>query len=60
VWVAQSDHVAACVYRFDWTGILRGALASGSGRGTTVLARRGESWVVVHEHLSKAEPVETT
>ena len=53
VWVAQSNDVAACVYRFDWSGSLRGAPASGSGRGTTVLARRGDSWAVVHEHLSK-------
>jgi ketosteroid isomerase-like protein len=55
VWVAQSSDVAACVYRFDWSGIVRGAPASGSGRGTAVLARRGDSWVVVHEHLSKGE-----
>jgi ketosteroid isomerase-like protein len=53
VWVAQSSDVAACVYRFEWSGIVRGAPASGSGRGTSVLVRRGDSWVVVHEHLSK-------
>ncbi len=53
VWVARSEEIAACVYRFDWSGILRDAPASGSGRGTTVLARRGDSWAVVHEHLSK-------
>lgn len=56
VWVAQSVDVAACIYRFDWSGIIRGAPASGSGRGTSVLTRKGESWVVVHEHLSKGEP----
>src|SRR5262245_57627227 len=53
VWVARSADVAACVYRFDWSGTVRGAPASGSGRGTTVLARKGDSWTVVHEHLSK-------
>lgn len=53
VWVAQSSDVAACIYRFDWSGTVRGVPASGSGRGTAVLARRGDSWVVVHEHLSK-------
>jgi ketosteroid isomerase-like protein len=56
VWVAQSAEIAACIYRFDWSGILRGVPASGSGRGTAVLARKGDSWVVVHEHLSKGEP----
>ena len=55
VWVVQSSDVAACIYRFDWSGIYRGAPASGSGRGTAVLARKGDSWVVVHEHLSKGE-----
>src|SRR5438874_6558799 len=55
VWVAQSSDVAACIYRFDWSGIVRGNPASGSGRGTSVLARRGDLWVIVHEHLSKGE-----
>jgi ketosteroid isomerase-like protein len=55
VWVAQSPDVAACVYRFDWSGMIGGKPASGSGRGTSVLARRGDSWVVVHEHLSKGQ-----
>lgn len=55
VWVAESPDMAACIYRFEWSGLLRGARASGSGRGTAVLARRGDSWVVVHEHLSKGE-----
>jgi ketosteroid isomerase-like protein len=55
VWVAQSADVAACVYRFDWSGLIGGAPASGFGRGTSVLARRGEAWVVVHEHLSKGQ-----
>jgi ketosteroid isomerase-like protein len=53
VWLAESPDVAACTYRFDWSGTVRGAQASGSGRGTCVLSRRGASWVVVHEHLSK-------
>jgi len=56
VWVAQSADIAVCVYRFHWSGVLRGAPASGSGRGTSVLTRKGDSWVVVHEHLSKGEP----
>ena len=54
-WLAQSSDFAACIDRFDWSGIVRGAPASGSGRGTSVLARRGDSWVVVHEHLSKGQ-----
>ena len=55
VWVAQSSDVAVCVYRFDWSGLIGGKPASGTGRGTSVLARRADSWVVVHEHLSKGQ-----
>jgi len=55
VWVAQASDFAACIYRFDWSGVIQGAPASGSGRGTSVLARRGDGWVVVHEHLSKGD-----
>ena len=55
VWLAQSAELAACIFRFDWSGILHGAPASGSGRGTIILARRGDSWTIVHEHLSKGE-----
>jgi len=51
--VAQTAEVAACTFRFDWSGVVGGEPASGSGRGTIVLRRRGESWAVVHEHLSK-------
>jgi ketosteroid isomerase-like protein len=53
VWIAKSDDVAACTFRFEWSGIVRGQSTLGSGRGTLVLVRRGDSWVVKHEHLSK-------
>jgi len=53
VWLAQSADVAACTFRFHWSGVVRGSPASGAGRGTAVLARRGDSWVIVHEHLNK-------
>jgi ketosteroid isomerase-like protein len=56
VWLAQSPDVAACTYRFDWSGTVHGLPSSGAGRGTCVLSRRGETWVVVHEHLSKRAP----
>lgn len=55
VWIAQSSEFAACVYRFDWAGTIAGEPASGSGRGTSVLRRRGDGWVIIHEHLSKGE-----
>lgn len=53
VWLIESPECAACTYRFEWSGIVAGSPASGSGRGTSVLARQDGSWVVIHEHLSK-------
>lgn len=38
-WLAQSDGVAACVFRFEWTGEIDGELVSGRGRGASVLRR---------------------
>jgi ketosteroid isomerase-like protein len=47
-WVAEGDNAAACTYTFNW----RNGDSSGSGRGTTVLARASAGWRIVHEHLS--------
>jgi uncharacterized protein (TIGR02246 family) len=51
-WLAQSAAVAVCVYRFVWTGSIDGVRTGGEGRGTSVVERRDETWLVVHEHLS--------
>ena len=52
-WIATSDSVAACIYRYEWSGVIDGQPASGSGRGTSVIRREGGGgWVVAHEHLS--------
>jgi ketosteroid isomerase-like protein len=51
-WVASGDSAAACTYRFNWRATVNSALASGSGRGTTVLRRAEGLWQIVHEHLS--------
>ena len=52
-WLLQTSDAAMCVYVFEWSGIIDGMPASGGGRGTSVLRRDSESWLVVHEHLSK-------
>ena len=51
-WLTRSDQVAACVYEFNWTGVIDGLPASGRGRGTSVVEAHADSWLVVHEHLS--------
>ena len=51
-WLIESDDVAACVYRFRWTGEIDGRPAEGAGRGTTILRRIDGDWRTVQEHLS--------
>lgn len=51
-WVATSDSVACCVYKFSWSGVIEGRATSGVGRGTSVLHKIDGEWFVVHEHLS--------
>lgn len=52
-WLLRMTDAASCVYVFEWSGIINGRAASGSGRGSSVLRRDGDRWLVVHEHLSK-------
>lgn len=49
-WAHQSATDAVCLYRFQWTGLIGGQPASGSGRGTTVLIKEGQ-WRIIAEHL---------
>jgi ketosteroid isomerase-like protein len=56
-WIAVSETVAVCIYRFVSSGLVDGRPFSASGRGTNVLARGPAGWKIVHEHLSR-EPRE--
>src|SRR5437899_9554111 len=51
-WLVQATDVAACVFRFSWTGVIDGQPAAGAGRGASVLHRGSAGWQVVHENLS--------
>ena len=51
-WLAISEHLAICIYEFNWSGDIEGTPRSGHGRGTTALRRTDEGWLVLHEHLS--------
>jgi len=54
-WLVQSEDIAVCVFKFEWTGEIDGTAASGEGRGTLVLRRDDGPWRVVHEHLSAGQ-----
>jgi ketosteroid isomerase-like protein len=51
-WIAESDSVAVCTYRFSWSGLVNGERREGGGRGTSCFRRDDEGWRIVHEHLS--------
>jgi ketosteroid isomerase-like protein len=51
VWTYVHDDSAACTYGFEWSGLINGHPASGTGRGTTVVVRGGDRWQIIHEHL---------
>ena len=52
-WLIQCTDSAACIYTFHWQGRVGGAIRQVTGRGTCMLRRDGNRWVVVHEHLSR-------
>ena len=51
VWTYVHDDNAACTYGFEWSGLIEGQPASGTGRGTTVVVRVGDGWQIIQEHL---------
>lgn len=51
--ILETPESAVCLFSYHWSGEIDGRSMSGSGRGTSVLRRDGDSWKVVHEHLSK-------
>jgi ADP-ribose pyrophosphatase YjhB (NUDIX family) len=55
-WVALTEELAACRYRFSWRGLVDGRPSSGRGHGTNVVVKRDGTWRVKHEHLSDSPP----
>jgi hypothetical protein len=50
-WTVVTDEVATCHYEFRWKGLISGQESSGGGRGTTILRRVDDRWLIAHEHL---------
>ena len=50
-WIREDDALAVCLYHFHWTGIINGQMASGGGRGTSVLVNENGRWQILTEHL---------
>ncbi|MGI9280352.1 MAG: DUF4440 domain-containing protein [Endozoicomonas sp.] len=50
-WAHIADQSAVCLYEFQWEGLIHGEKCSGGGRGTSVLVREKDQWLLVSEHL---------
>jgi ketosteroid isomerase-like protein len=54
-WVQRGEDVAVYLFDYNWSGLIGGRAASGSGRGTAVLRREdGSGWRLLVEHLGPA------
>ena len=51
-WIAEGTDAACCRYSFHWRAVVDSVPQAGSGRGTSVVARKADGWRIVHEHLS--------
>lgn len=50
-WAHITETHAVCLYEFNWSGMISGALCSGSGRGTSVFIFEQGKWQIINEHL---------
>lgn len=50
-WRMVMPQAALYVYRYDWSGIVRGSYSSGEGRGIQLLRKTDEKWQVMRQRL---------
>ncbi|MCR9062111.1 MAG: nuclear transport factor 2 family protein [Rhodobacteraceae bacterium] len=50
-WLSEAADSAAYMFEFSWTGMIDGREVSGTGRGTAILGRAEDRWVLVGEQL---------
>jgi ketosteroid isomerase-like protein len=54
-WIIKSPDFAVFTYTYNWSGIIAGEKASGSGRGTSTIVFEDGFWLVVAEHLGRKD-----
>ncbi|MEL6255787.1 MAG: nuclear transport factor 2 family protein [Bacteroidota bacterium] len=52
-WLHKADDMAVYLFNFHWTGRIKGKLASGQGKGTSVLLKEEGKCYLLCEHLSR-------
>lgn len=51
-WLVTGERHAVCIYTYHWKGMIDGVEREGRGRGTNVVVKKENKWVIIHEHLS--------
>lgn len=54
-WVSKNKEIAVYIFNFSWEGLINNQIASGTGRGTTVIMFENGKWLLVSEHLGPAK-----
>jgi len=49
--VVKAENFAIYTFAYEWSGMINGELASGSGRGTSTLIGEDATWRLIPEHL---------
>ena len=50
-WISKGSEMAVYLFEFNWSGLINNQPASGSGRGTSVLIKEKDKWLLLVEHL---------
>ena len=50
-WINKGAEMAVYLFDFSWSGIINHKPASGAGRGTSVLIKENDKWLLLVEHL---------
>lgn len=50
--IAPSGNVAWACYQWEFSGIVDGAPSAADGQTTLIFEKRGEDWIIVHNHTS--------
>ncbi len=50
-WIVKTSDFAVVTFVYDWSGLMNGEPAAGTGRGTSSLVHENGTWLLASEHL---------
>ena len=58
--IAPSGQFAWACYQWDFSAVVDGSPMAAEGQATLVLEKKGEAWVIVHDHTSLVQASQPT